>query len=64
MDKAGYIYYKQKVVGSKIHWDCRLRKKSQCKGRATTESFNIVNLHGVHNHPPPADDEIYLGKYK
>ena len=64
MDKAGYIYYKQKVQGSKIRWDCRCRKRFHCKGRATTESFNIVHMHGEHNHPPPSVDEIYLGKYK
>lgn len=62
MDKAGYIYYKQKVCTPKIHWDCRLRKKLKCKGRATTENFNIISLHGEHNHPAPSEDEIFLGK--
>jgi hypothetical protein len=61
MDKAGHVYYKQKVCTPKIHWDCRLRKKLKCKGRATTENFNIVSLHGEHNHPAPSEDEIFLG---
>jgi hypothetical protein len=61
MDKAGHIYYKQKVCTPKIHWDCRLRKKLKCKGRATTENFNIISLHGEHNHPAPSKDEIFLG---
>ena len=61
MDKAGHIYYKQKVCTTKIHWECRLRKKLKCKGRATTENFNIVSLHGEHNHPAPSEDEIFHG---
>ena len=54
MDKADYIYYKQKVSGPKIHWDCRQRKRLKCKGRASTQGFNIIKL-SEHNHPP---DEI------
>ena len=59
MDKAGHVYYKQKVCTPKIHWDCRFRKKLKCKGRATTENFNIISLHGEHNHPAPSEDEIW-----
>ena len=60
MDKADYIYYKQKVSGPKIHWDCRQRKRLKCKGRASTKGFHIIKL-SEHNHPPEEivhDEEV------
>ena len=46
MDKQGHVYYKHKNSpdSSKIHWDCRDRRKYHCHGRATTEGFKIVKF--------------------
>ena len=57
LDKQGHVYYKHKnsANSSKIHWNCRDRKKYQCHGRATTDGFKIVKL-SVHNHPPPTNE--------
>ena len=61
MDQAGYIYYRKQQTSKTIQWRCREKKKHLCTGSAATQGFYISHLGGVHNHPPPTAEEIYLG---
>ena len=62
MDKAGYIYHKKRTSKTTVQWTCRERKrKLQCNATASITNFKITYLGGVHNHPPPTEDELYLG---
>ena len=63
MDKAGYIYHKKRTSKTTVQWTCRERKRKPllCNATASITNFKITYLGGVHNHPPPTDDELYLG---
>ena len=63
MDKAGYIYHKKRTSKTTVQWTCRERKRKPllCNATASITNFKITYLGGVHNHPPPTEDELYLG---
>ena len=63
MDKAGYIYHKKKANKKTVQFTCRERKKPGilCKATASVTKFYISYFGGQHNHPPPTEDEIFLG---
>lgn len=52
LDSMGFIYNKDRTVGSKTHWECNGRRRFGCKTRLQTVEGKITFKKVEHNHSP------------
>ena len=52
LDSMGFIYNKDRTIGSKTHWECNGRRKFGCKTRLQTVEGKIIYQSVEHNHLP------------
>ena len=53
LDKARYIYYKQRINKDQtIYWKCQEHNRS-CNAKVKTYNNNVIRYVGVHVHYPP-----------